>query len=36
VVFDRGVGEALLRIGELRMNRSATLLEEAADTSRNP
>ena len=35
-VFDRGAGEALLRIGELRMNRSATLLEEAADTSRNP
>ena len=36
VVFDRGVGEALLRIGELRLNRSPTLLEEAADTSRKP
>jgi len=35
-VFDRGVGEALIRIGELRMNRSPTLLEEAADTSTKP
>ena len=31
-VFDRGVGEAILRIGQLRMNRSPSLLEEAADT----
>jgi parvulin-like peptidyl-prolyl isomerase len=32
-VFSRGVGEAILRIGQLRMNRSPSLLEEAADTS---
>lgn len=35
-VFDRGVGEAILRIAQLRMNRSPSLLEEAADTSRKP
>ena len=32
-VFDRGIGEAILRIGQLRMNRSPSLLEEAVDTS---
>ncbi len=32
-IFDRGVGEAVLRVGQLRMNRSPSLLEEAVDTS---
>ena len=32
-VFDRGVSEAIVRIAQLRMNRSPSLLEEAADTS---
>ena len=32
-VFDRGVGEAILRITQLRMNRSPSLFEEAADIS---
>ena len=32
-VYDRGVGEAILRIGQLRANRSASILEEASGTA---
>ncbi|MEE2899302.1 MAG: peptidylprolyl isomerase [Gemmatimonadota bacterium] len=32
-VYDRGVGQAILRIGQLRANRSASVLEEASGTA---
>jgi hypothetical protein len=36
MVFDRGIGSAILRIGQLRANRSASLFEEADSAGRNP
>ncbi len=37
VIFERGVGQAVLRIGTLRANRSASPLEQSVDTAgRNP